>query len=228
MSDGVQRGNTDHGQGGEPGGIGHTDEGQDDSALKTLQAITKSSKMLKAGHALADKQSIQKRFAGAPGPTSLYRCASSDGKCILGSCTLHPFSTDAELCCSHPSFSLFKLVGMEALGPPRAALFDIDEKFMHAIPVNVSSGHLSAEDLGALVSEPEKPVAPAVLSPKAHHKQEKHAKKEKKEKKVCTAGLIRAQQQRTFSALTHSSLWLGKPISYWTMAEHTEQGQLGT
>lgn len=49
------------------------EEGQDDSAIKTLQAIAKSSKMLKAGHALVDKQSIQKRFAGAPGPTSLYR-----------------------------------------------------------------------------------------------------------------------------------------------------------
>lgn len=75
---------------------------------------------------------------------------------------------------------------MEPLGPPRAALFDIDEKFMHAIPAHVGKTNLSTEDLGILVSEPEKPVAPAVMSPKVQHKHEKHAKKEKKEKKVCT------------------------------------------
>ena len=76
MSDGAQLASDGHGAAGAAAGSGlaqYADDCQEDSAIKTLQAISKSSKMLKAGHALVDKQSIQKRFAGAPGPTSLYR-----------------------------------------------------------------------------------------------------------------------------------------------------------
>lgn len=54
---------------------------------------------------------------------------------------------------------------------------------MHAFPVNASV-RLSPEDLGRLVSEPEKVIAPPVASPKVQHKHEKQPKKEKKEKKV--------------------------------------------
>lgn len=89
------------------------------------------------------------------------------------------------VCCSHPSFSLFKLAGKEPLGAPRAALFDIDQaKFLHAVPVNASGTNLSPDDVGRLVSEPEKIITPPVASPKVQHKHEKQAKKEKKEKKV--------------------------------------------
>lgn len=186
MSDGAQRG-SDHGHGGEAGGGAFGDDVQDDSALKTLQVISKSSKMLRAGHALGDTQSIQKRFAGAPGPTSLYRYEGLHTTCIrlaIAGVQDSGLSTEDAYSCSHPSFSLFKLVGMEPLGAPRAALFNIDEKFMHAIPVKVGNSSLSTEELGQLVSEPEKRVIPVASSPKAHHKHEKHAKKEKKEKKV--------------------------------------------
>jgi len=189
MSDGAQR-SSDHGHGGEAGGGAFGDEGQDDSALKTLQVISKSSKMLRAGHALVDNQSIQKRFAGAPGQTSLYRYEGCTTCIHLAAVTDQDvrLSTQYGCDCSHPSFSLFKLVGMEPLGPPRAALFDIDEKFMHAIPVSAGNVNISTEELGQLVSEPEKPIMPVISSPKAHHKHEKHAKKEKKEKKVCATG----------------------------------------
>lgn len=80
MSDSVQR-TGDHGSGGEGGGSAHVEHEQDDSAVKTLQVMLKANKMLKAGHALVDKQSIQKRFAGAPGPTSLYRCVPAMLRC---------------------------------------------------------------------------------------------------------------------------------------------------
>lgn len=81
MSDSAQR-TSDQGTGGEGGASAHVEHEQDDSAVKTLQVILKANKMLKAGHALVDKQSIQKRFAGAPGPTSLYTYVYSP-RCIL-------------------------------------------------------------------------------------------------------------------------------------------------
>jgi hypothetical protein len=163
-----------------------------DSAAKVLNHMQKSEKMLKAGHGLDDSVPVQKRLVDAPGPTSLFRCVLSTNAAVVHVKTQamlvppHQRFFIGITVCSHPTCSLYALVGRKPLPEPRVALFDVcSENFHHALPSGAIGASLPPELLGELVSEPVPVAAAQVLQGEPEQVKGHTHKKEKKEKKVC-------------------------------------------